>query len=137
MKVRKIDHIGIAVNSIEESKGLYEQALGLKLSAIEEIPERHVRVAFFDCGETEIELVEPLSQDSAVAGYIQKYGEGFYHMALEIENMDQSVAHLASMGLHIRGSVPSAGARGSKIAFLNREDTRGVMLELVEKGETK
>ena len=89
MKVRKIDHIGIAVNSIEESRGLYEQALGLKLSAIEEIPERHVRVAFFDCGETEIELVEPLSQDSAVASYLEKYGEGFYHMALEIENMDQ------------------------------------------------
>ena len=137
MKVRKIDHIGIAVNSIEESRGLYEQALGLKLSAIEEIPERHVRVAFFDCGETEIELVEPLSQDSAVASYLEKYGEGFYHMALEIENMDESVAHLFSMGLQIRGGVPSAGARGSKIAFLNREDTRGVMLELVEKGESK
>ncbi len=137
MKVRKIDHIGIAVNSIEESRGLYEQALGLQLSAIEEIPERHVRVAFFDCGETEIELVEPLSQDSAVAGYIEKYGEGFYHMALEVENMDQSVAHLFSMGLKIRGGVPTAGARGSKIAFLNREDTRGVMLELVEKGEAK
>ena len=137
MKVRKIDHIGIAVNSIEESRGLYEQALGLKLSAIEEIPERHVRVAFFDCGETEIELVEPLSQDSAVASYLEKYGEGLYHMALEIENMDQSVAQLFSMGLKIRGGVPTAGARGSKIAFLNREDTRGVMLELVEKGAAK
>ena len=137
MKVRKIDHIGIAVKSIEESRGLYEQALGLKLSAIEEIPDRHVRVAFFDCGETEIELVDPLSQDSAVASYLEKYGEGFYHMALEIENMDQSVAHLFSMDLKIRGGVPTAGARGSKIAFLNREDTRGVMLELVEKGEAK
>ena len=137
MKVRKIDHIGIAVNSIEESRGLYEQALGLKLSAIEEIPERHVRVAFFDCGETEIELVEPLSQDSAVASYLEKYGEGFYHMALEIENMDQSVTQLFSMGLKIRGGAPTAGARGSKIAFLNREDTRGVMLELVEKGAAK
>ena len=77
MKVRKIDHIGIAVKSIEESRGLYEQALGLKLSAIEESPDRHVRVAFVDCGETEIELVEPLSPDSAVAAHIEKFGEGF------------------------------------------------------------
>lgn len=137
MKVRKIDHIGIAVKSIEASRTLYEQALGLKLSAIEEMPERNVRVAFFDCGETEIELVEPLSPQSAVAAHIEKFGEGFYHMALEIENIDRSLAHLDRFGLKIRGGVPTAGARGSRIGFLNREDTGGVMLELVEKGEAK
>ncbi len=134
MKVRKIDHIGIAVKNLEEARGLYETVLGLSLGGIEEIPERNIRVAFFQCGETEVELVEPLSFESAVAKFMEQYGEGFYHLALEVEDIGIAVARLNSLGLKIKGGVPSAGARGSKIGFLDMADTKGVMIELIEKG---
>ena len=131
--IKKIDHIAIIVRNIEEALQVYEGALGLELTEITEVPEQAVRVAFLPVGESEIELVEPLSTSSGVAKFLEKRGEGLHHICLEVEDIEAALRDLAAKGIRLIDEQPRQGAHG-RVAFLHPKSTHGVLIELIEKG---
>lgn len=132
--IQKIDHIGIAVTSIAEARKMYE-ALGLVVTAIEEVPHEGVRVAFIPCGETKIELLEPLSPDSTVGKYIEKRGPGVHHLCMASDNVRADDARLREQGFQVLRPEPTRGAGGCWVQFVHPKSTGGVLLELSEPGE--
>ncbi len=135
MKVLKIDHIGIAVKSIEEAKNLYSGLLGLEHTGSETVTEQKVTTAFFPVGDTEVELLESTSPDGPIAKYIEKKGEGIQHIAFRVENIEEALAELKAKGVQLIDEKPRRGAGGAKIAFLHPKSTFGVLVELCEKKE--
>jgi methylmalonyl-CoA/ethylmalonyl-CoA epimerase len=135
MKVLKIDHIGIAVKSIDEAKNLYSGLLGLNHEGSETVAEQKVTTAFFPVGDTEVELLESTSPDGPIAKYIEKKGEGIQHIAFRVENIEEALAELKTKGIQLIDEKPRRGAGGAKIAFLHPKSTFGVLIELCEKGE--
>lgn len=131
-KVRGIDHIGIAVESIEKARAFYEKTLGLPFGGIEEVPDQGVRVAFFQAGETRIELLEPASPESAVGRFLQKRGPGIHHLAFRVDDLEERLASLRAEGIRLIDEKPRTGAHGTRIAFLHPKDTGGVLAELCE-----
>ena len=131
--MKKIDHIAIAVHSIEEALQAYEGALGLELADVGEVSEQGVRVAFLPVGESEIELVEPLTTDSGVAKFLEKRGEGIHHICFEVGDIEAALQDLAAKGVRLIDKQPRQGAHG-RIAFLHPKSTHGVLIELIEKG---
>ncbi|MCB5271607.1 MAG: methylmalonyl-CoA epimerase [Candidatus Cloacimonetes bacterium] len=127
--VKKISHIGIAVKNLEEGIAFYEK-LGLKLEAIEEVPSQMVRVAFLPCGDTRIELLEPTSEDSPVAKFIEKKGEGIQHLAFAVDDLPQALKDIEAQGVRLIDKEPRAGAHQADIAFLHPKSTNGVLIEL-------
>lgn len=132
MKPKKISHIGIAVRSLEESIPFYERQLELPLTAIEVVESEQVRVAFFDIGESRIELLEPTSPTSAIAKFIEKRGEGLHHMALEVEDIRICLQNLREQGTRLIHEDPKLGAHQMKIAFLHPKSTHGTLVELCQ-----
>ena len=130
--IKGIDHIGIAVKSIDEAKKFWVEQLGLKLSHIEEVPEQKVRVAMLEAGETTIELLEPTSPDSPVAKFIEKRGEGLHHVTLKTDQLAERLQTLKAAGVNLIDEKPRIGAGGSKIAFLHPKGAHGVLVELCE-----
>ena len=130
--IKKIDHIGIAVHSIEEALLVYKGALGLELANVKEVPEQAVRVAFLPVGESEIELLEPLTTKSGVARFLEKRGEGMHHICLEVDDIEAALQDLAAQGIRLIDKQPRQGAHG-QVAFLHPKGTHGVLIELVEK----
>ena len=130
--IKKIDHIAIVVRSIEEALKAYQEALGLKLIDIKEMPEDAVRVAFLPVGESEIELVEPLTADCGVAKFLEKRGEGLHHICLEVNDIEATLQELRTRGVRLIDEEPRQGAHG-RIAFLHPKSTHGVLIELIEK----
>ena len=130
--IKKIDHIAIVVYNIEEALQFYEGALGLELTDIVEVPEQAVRIAFLPVGESEIELVEPLSTDSGVAKFLEKRGEGLHHICLEVEDVEAVLQDLAAQGIRLIDEQPRQGAHG-RVAFLHPKSAHGVLIELYEK----
>jgi methylmalonyl-CoA/ethylmalonyl-CoA epimerase len=128
--IGKIDHIGIAVNSIEEARPYYEKALGLNLSAVEEVSSQKVRTAFFDVGGVHIELLEPTSAESPVAKFIQKNGPGIHHLAFGCDSVENHLAQARQAGCTLINETPLQGAGGKRIAFLHPKSTFGVLTEL-------
>jgi len=128
--VKKIDHIGIAVQSIEQARIFYEQVLGLHCERIEEVASQKVRTAFFSLGETHIELLEPMDADSPVARFLDKRGEGFHHIAYLCDNVEQQLEQARTAGCALINEQPVPGAGGKKIAFLHPGSTHGVLTEL-------
>jgi methylmalonyl-CoA/ethylmalonyl-CoA epimerase len=135
MKVLKVDHIGIAVKSIEEAKKLYQDVLGLKHAGSETVEEQQVTTAFFPVGDTEVELLESTSPDGPVAKHIEKRGEGVQHIAFRVDDIDEALEQLKAMGIQLIDQQPRRGAGGAKIAFLHPKSTFGVLVELCERGE--
>ncbi|SDT88716.1 methylmalonyl-CoA epimerase [Desulfobacula phenolica] len=133
MKILKIDHIGIAVSSIDEKKNFWTDALGLKLEKTETVLEQSLITAFLSVGESELELLESTSDEGPVAKYIEKKGEGIQHVAFQVENLEQALAELKEKGIQLIDQTPRKGAGGSKIAFLHPKATSGVLVELCEK----
>jgi len=131
--IKKINHIGIVVHSIEEALQVYEGALGIELTDIEKVPEQAVRVAFLPVGESEIELLEPLTANSGVARFLEKRGEGVHHICLEVEDIEAALQDLAAKGVRLIDEQPRQGAHG-RVAFLHPKSTHGVLIELIEKG---
>lgn len=140
MKTTRINHLGIAVHDIETTRQVYE-AMGLEITEIMDVPEQKVRVAFIPIGESTIELVQPTTPDSTVAKYMERRGPGLHHLALEVEDIQQSLSELEGQGSRLIDKTPRQGAEG-RIAFLHPKSTGGVLIELVEpktdseKGET-
>lgn len=132
--IQKIDHIGIAVASIAEARKMYE-ALGLSVTAIEDVPHEGVRVAFIPCGETKIELLEPLSPDSTVGKYIEKRGPGVHHICMASDDVRADDARLREQGFQVLRPEPTRGAGGCWVQFVHPKSTGGVLLELSEPGE--
>jgi methylmalonyl-CoA epimerase len=131
--IKKIDHIAIVVRSIGEALQAYRGALGLELADVKEMPEDAVRVAFLPVGESEIELVEPLANNSGVAKLLEKQGEGLHHICLEVDDIKAALQDLATKGVQLIDEQPRQGAHGL-VAFLHPKSTHGVLIELIEKG---
>ncbi len=131
--LKKIDHIGIAVHSIEEARGFYEQGLGLCCERIEEVESQQVRTAFFSLGETHIELLEPMSGDSPIAGFLEKRGPGIHHIAYLCDNVSEQLALAKAEGCRLINEEPVQGAGNKRIAFLHPKSSHGVLTELCEK----
>lgn len=135
MKVLKVDHIGIAVKRIDETKQLYGELLGLSHAGSETVAEQKVTTAFFPVGDTEVELLESTSPDGPIAKYLEKKGEGIQHIAFRVENIEESLAELKAKGVQLIDEKPRSGAGGAKIAFLHPKSTFGVLIELCEREE--
>lgn len=131
--IKKVDHIGIAVRSLEETLPFYTDVLQLELLGIEEVESQKVRVAFIKAGETKLELLEPTSQESAIAKYIEKRGQGIHHVALGVESIEERIHDLKTNGIRMIDEQPRMGAGGANIAFLHPKSTGSVLYELCEK----
>ncbi len=132
MKVSHIEHLGIAVQSLDEAIPYWENVLGLKCYKIEEVADQKVRTAFFQLGQTKIELLEPTCEESTIAKYIEKRGIGIHHMALACENIEEQLADASEKGLRLIDAVPRKGADDMTIAFLHPKSTQGILTELCE-----
>jgi len=131
--MKKVDHIGIAVRSLQDSLSFYTEVLKLPLLGIEEVVSQKVRVAFLQAGETKLELLEPTSKDSPIASFIEKRGEGIHHIALGVESIEQRIVEMKQQGIRMIDEQPRTGAHGSDIAFMHPKSTGGVLFELCEK----
>jgi methylmalonyl-CoA/ethylmalonyl-CoA epimerase len=133
MKVLKIDHIGIAVNSIETGKRFWKDILGLDFEGSETVEEQKVTTAFFPVGDSEVELLESIDPDGPIARYLEKKGEGIQHVAFRVDNVEASLKELKEKGIKLIDEKPRKGAGGAKIAFLHPKSTNGVLIELCER----
>ena len=133
MDISHIEHIGIAVNSIDDSLPYYEKVLGLKCYNIEEVADQKVKTAFFQVGQTKIELLEPTSEDSTIAKFIEKRGEGVHHIAFAVADIAGALAEVGSKGVRLIDPAPRKGAEGLNIAFLHPKSTGSVLTELCGK----
>ena len=133
MNISHIEHLGIAEKSLEEAIPYYENILGLKCYSIEEVADQKVKTAFFKVGQTKIELLEPTSEDSTIAKFIEKRGEGIHHMAFAIEDgVANALAEVEAKGVRLIDKAPRKGAEGLNIAFLHPKSTCSVLTELCE-----
>ena len=133
--VKKISHIGIAVESLDEQIPYYRDVLGLTFSGTEVVEDQKVKVAFFDVGDTRIELLEATSEDSPVAKFIAKKGQGVHHMAYQVKDCKTALVSMSEQGIKLIDSEPRTGAGGHKIGFLHPRSTFGILTELTEEHE--
>lgn len=132
MKIRKIEHLGIAVTSLDEAIPFYENVLGLKCYNIEEVADQKVKTAFFKVGDIKIELLEGTSPESPVAKFIEKKGQGVHHVAFAVDGIEDALADAESKGVQLIDKAPRKGAEGLDIAFLHPKSTFGVLTEFCE-----
>ena len=128
--IKQIDHLGIAVRSLDETVPVYEKALGLRCEHREEVPSQKVRTAFFDVGGVHLELLEPTSPESPIAKFLADRGEGIHHIAFRTDNITDQLAQAAGAGLRLIHEKPFDGAAGKLVAFLHPQSTHGVLTEL-------
>jgi methylmalonyl-CoA/ethylmalonyl-CoA epimerase len=133
VKIQKIDHLGIAVSSIDSGKKFWKDIMGLELEGTETVEEQKVTTAFMPVGESEVELLESTSPDGPVAKYIEKKGAGLQHVAFRVENIDEALAELKEKGVQLIDQTPRNGAGGARIAFLHPKATGGILVELCER----
>ena len=131
MNVKKIQHIGIAVNNLNEAAKLYTEVLGLKINVMEDVPDQKVRTAVINIGESKIELLEALSPDSAIAKFIEKRGEGIHHIAVEVDNIEEAIQEIKAKGIPMIDEKPRGGVEKTKIAFVHPKGAK-ILLEIVE-----
>ena len=130
--IKKIAHIAIAVQDLHESLKYYTEILGLACLALEDVPDQMVRVAILPIGDTRIELVESISEESPIAKFIAKRGEGLHHIAFTVGNIQAALSHLEGKKIKLIDSTPRAGADGNQVAFLHPDSTQGVLTEICE-----
>ena len=133
MKILKIDHIGIAVNSTEDGKNFWSGILGLDFEGDETVDTQKVKTAFFPVGESEVELLESTAPDGPIAKFIEKKGQGIQHIAFRVADIEAALAELKQKGVKLIDEIPRMGAGGAKIAFLHPKATSGVLVELCER----
>lgn len=132
MNASHIEHIGIAVNNLQEAIHYYEEILGLSCYAVEEVADQKVRTAFFKIGQTKIELLESTSPDGPIAKFIEKKGPGLHHIALAVDDLQTNLDELNNKGVALIDAKPRKGAERLNIAFLHPKSTHGVLTELCE-----
>jgi|SRR5262245_7177859 len=128
----KVDHIGIATHQLAEGLAVWRDALGLRVDSTEEIAEQGVKVAMLAVGDTHVELLEPLTSESAVGKFLAKRGPGIHHIAIQVEDIHASLADLKSKGVRLIDETPRVGAGGCLVAFIHPSAANGVLLELVQ-----
>jgi methylmalonyl-CoA/ethylmalonyl-CoA epimerase len=133
MNLTHIEHIGIAVKNLDESIKFYEEILGLKCYAVEEVTDQKVKTAFFQIGQTKIELLESTDPEGPIGKFIDKRGEGIHHIAYAANELESSLEELKNKGIKLIDEKSRPGAEGLSIAFLHPKDTHGVLTELCEK----
>ncbi len=131
--VTKIDHIGIAVKNLDEALKFYEEVLGIKCVGTEVVEEQKVKTAFLPIGDTEVELLEATDEDSPIAKFIEKRGEGIQHIAYRVDDIEKALEKVKAKGIRLIDEKPRKGAGGAKIAFLHPKSTYGVLIELCER----
>lgn len=132
-KTLKVDHIGIAVKNLEESKKFYTEVLGMTAMGEEVVEQQKVKVCFIPCGDSEVELLESTSPDGPIAKFIEKNGEGIQHLAFRVDNIEQALADLKAAGVRLIDESPRYGAGGASIAFVHPKATGGILVELSER----
>lgn len=135
--MKKVDHIGIAVKNLDETIPYYTETLGLTLLKVEEVASESVRVAFVDAGNVKLELLEPMSEQSAIYSFIEKKGEGIHHIAFGVEGIEERMGELRTKGIRILSDKPKIGAGGAQVAFLHPKSSFGVLYELCDKSGLK
>ncbi|MGY5865633.1 MAG: methylmalonyl-CoA epimerase [Candidatus Thorarchaeota archaeon] len=130
--IEKIDHIGIAVDSIEKWVGYYKDVLGLKYLGSEEVSGQNIRVAFFEIGDSKIELVEPTSDDSPIAKFLEKRGGGIHHIAVLVDDIEAALARHQEAGARLIDEKPRIGAHNMRMAFIHPKSSGGVLMELCQ-----
>ena len=130
----KINHIGIAVKSLDETIPFYRDQLGMEFMGVEEVLEQKVKVAMLQIGDSKIELLEPTAEDSPVAKFLEKNGPGVHHVAYETEDIEAAIADLQAKGARMIDTVPRNGAHGTRIAFVHPKSSNGVLTELCQPG---
>ncbi|HOO57402.1 MAG TPA: methylmalonyl-CoA epimerase [bacterium] len=135
--VTKLDHIGIAVRDIEKAMKSFRDILGLEFGGGETVEEQKVKTAFLRVGETNIELLEPTSDDSPVASFLDKKGEGIHHIAIGVKDIESVIAKLKERGAVMIDEKPRTGAHGKKIAFIHPRSTSGVLTEVCEYSDSQ
>ncbi|WP_299512223.1 methylmalonyl-CoA epimerase [uncultured Rummeliibacillus sp.] len=135
--MENVDHIGIAVKDLDERVTYYTNVLGMKLINVEEVESEKVKVAFIDAGNTHIELLEPLTKESAIYKYLEKRGEGIHHIALAVTDIEQEMARMRGEGARLLSEEPKIGAGGAKVVFIHPKSSYGVLYELVDRSQTK
>ncbi|MDR1454712.1 MAG: methylmalonyl-CoA epimerase [Tannerella sp.] len=135
MEISHIEHLGIAVKSIDAHLPYYENVLGLKCYGIEVVADQHVKTAFFKIGQTKLELLEPTSEESTIAKFIEKRGEGIHHIAFAVPSVRSALDEASSKGVQLIDKAPRGGAEGLSIAFLHPKSTGSVLTELCMSGE--
>jgi methylmalonyl-CoA/ethylmalonyl-CoA epimerase len=133
MEILKIDHLGIAVNSMESGRTFWSDVLGLEFEGEEIVAEQKVNTAFFPVGESEVELLESTSPDGPVAKFIEKRGQGFQHIAFRVANIEEALEELKEKNIQLIDEKPRLGAGGARIAFLHPKATGGILVELCER----
>lgn len=131
MKIKQIDHIGIAVKDLASAKRFFEEKLGISIGGDEQVGD--MNIAFVPVGEVKIELIEPRTEEGVIGKFLAKRGEGFHHIAYEVEDIEGALAGLKDGGVKLVDETPRAGAGGKKVAFLHPKETQGVLTEIVEK----
>lgn len=130
--IKKIDHIGIAVRDLQKQIHFYSEVMGLTCSGQEEVPDQKVRIAIFNVGEVRLELLEPTSDDSPIAKFLEKKGEGVHHIAYHVEDLEKQLQSLEEHQVQLIDKKPRKGAEGLNIAFLHPKSTFGVLTEMCE-----
>jgi methylmalonyl-CoA/ethylmalonyl-CoA epimerase len=132
MNPSHIEHIGIAVVSLETAISFYEKLLGLKCYKIEEVPTQKVRTAFFQVGQTKLELLESTDPKGPIGKFIEKKGEGIHHIAFAVDKIEETLAGIEKSGVKLIDQIPKKGAEGLDVAFLHPRSTHGVLIEICE-----
>jgi methylmalonyl-CoA/ethylmalonyl-CoA epimerase len=135
MKVKRIDHIGIAVKGIEQAGKFYTDILGLEIENIEHVSDQRVNVAFVPVADSEVELLESTDSDGPIAKYLSSRGEGVQHIAFRVEDIEEALRELKEKGVRLVDQAPRKGAGGARIAFIHPKETNGVLVELCERGD--
>lgn len=133
MKISHIEHIGIAVTSLDEAIPYYEGVLGMKCYAVEEVADQKVKTAFFQVGDTKIELLESTDPEGPIGKFIEKKGQGIHHMAFAVDNVDEALTEVEEKGVKLIDKQGRKGAEGLNIGFLHPKSTLGVLTELCSK----
>ncbi|MEM9083039.1 MAG: methylmalonyl-CoA epimerase [Planctomycetota bacterium] len=132
--VKAINHLGIAVHSIEDHRNFYENTLGATFESVEDVADQKVKVGFFLVGDVRLELLEPTAPDSPIAGFLEKRGEGLHHVAYTVADIEERLAALKDAGVRLIDETPRDGAHHTRIAFLHPKASHGVLTELCEPG---
>ncbi len=130
--ITRINHIGIAVNNIDQALKLYTEVLGLSLKEIEVVEEQRTRTAILPVGESKIELLESTDPEGPIAKYVEKFGEGMHHLALEVSDIEDALSKISQSGIPLIDETPRKGVENTRIAFLHPRGTGRVLLELVQ-----
>lgn len=133
--IRKIDHLGIAVRSLDETLRIYTEGLGLHFEKIEEVPEQKVKTAFLEVGSSHVELLESMDPEGPVGKFIESRGEGIHHIAFRVDDIQIAMARAREKGLKLLNETPRVGAGGALIVFLHPKSTGGVLIELCQRPE--